>query len=275
MDEHSNTAAPMEHHEKPKIFSEPKREPVKSSSSPQADSQKPKDHSNVMIGLGIVQIIVLIFIAFQLSSIDLSPTGAVIADAPAPAVAAAPTPSAAPSAPVVDIEKLIDDDSVKGDPDAPVTIVEFSDFECPFCARFYTGAYAQIDQEYIQTGKVKLVYRDFPLSFHPNAQKAAEAAECAGEQGKYFEMHDILFERGVTGGSTSYKAFATEIGLDEQEFASCLDSGEMAAEVRQDMADGQRAGVQGTPAFFVNGQLISGAQPFPAFQAAIEQALAE
>src|SRR3989344_4465459 len=91
-----------------------------------------------------------------------------------------PTPS------VIDMEALLDDDSIRGDKDAPVTIVEWSDFECPFCARFFEQTLPSIEEEYIKTGKVKLIYRDFPLSFHTNAQKAAEAAECAGEQGKYW-----------------------------------------------------------------------------------------
>ena len=166
-----------------------------------------------------------------------------------------------------------DDDAFKGDKNAPVTIIEFSDYECPFCTRFYTQTLAQIQKEYIDTGKVKFVYRDFPLGFHQNAQKAAEAAECAGEQDKYFDMHDKLFENGVTGGVASFKQFAGQIGLNQGDFDNCLDSGEMADEVKKDMADGQSYGVQGTPAFFVNGKLISGAQPFSAFQQAIDAEL--
>src|SRR3989338_6612792 len=95
------------------------------------------------------------------------------------------------------IQASADDDPVKGSADAKITIVEFSDFQCPFCARFYTETLPMIEKNYIDTGKVKLVYRDFPLSFHQNAQKAAEAAECAGEQVKYYEMHNMLFEKGV------------------------------------------------------------------------------
>ncbi|MGK0209072.1 MAG: protein-disulfide isomerase, partial [Patescibacteria group bacterium] len=125
----------------------------------------------------------------------------------------APTPS-----PIINMDGLEDDDAVLGDADAPVTIVEWSDYECPFCARFYSQTYDQIKSKYIETGKVKLVFRDFPLSFHNNAQKAAEAAECAGEQGKYYEMHDLLFESGVTGGVASYKQYAASIGLDQGDF---------------------------------------------------------
>ena len=216
----------------------------------------------------IVQIVLLLFIVVKLPSgevvneINGAPSGAAVADQ-------------RPSAPttVVDMESLIDDDAIEGDPDAPVTIIEWSDYECPFCARFYSQTLNQIRTQYIETGKAKLVFRDFPLSFHQQAQKAAEAAECAGEQDKYFEMHDLLFEQGVSGGVASFKSYASQIGLDTAEFNSCLDSGKMANEVRKDFADGQQAGISGTPGFIVNGKLISGAQPFAAFAQIIEAEL--
>ena len=141
------------------------------------------------------------------------------------------------------VQVSIDDDTIKGDSNAPVTIVEFSDFQCPFCARFYTGAYQQIKQQYIDTGKVKFVYRDFPLGNHEYAQKAAESEECADDQGKYYEMHDKLFETGLL-------------------------------DVQKDFKDGQAAGVDGTPQFFINGIRVRGAQPFSAFQQIIEAELA-
>jgi len=174
-----------------------------------------------------------------------------------------------------DTTLLIDDDAVKGNSNAPVTIVEWSDYECPFCARFYSQTLKQLEKEYIDTGKVRFVYRDFPLSFHKNAQKAAEAAECAGEQGKYFEMHDMLFEKGVSGGITSFKQFAEEIGLDTAEFDECLDSEAMASEVQKDFIDGQKVGIKGTPGFVINKQVVSGAQPFSVFQQIIEAELAK
>jgi protein-disulfide isomerase len=201
--------------------------------------------------------------------------GSVQAAQPRQAAAPAQPRPAAPSAPSIDMKTLIDDDTVKGNADAPVTIVEFSDFECPFCERFYSSTLKQIDDTYIKTGKVKLVYRDFPLGFHANAQKAAEAAECAGEQGKFWEMHDALFDNGVAGGVASFKRFATDLGLDTGKFDVCLDTGAMTAEVKKDMADGQRAGVTGTPAFFINGQLVTGAQPFENFRQIIEAELAK
>lgn len=181
---------------------------------------------------------------------------------------------AAPSAPA-DMKTLIDDDSIKGDVNAKVTIVEWSDYECPFCTKFYEQTLPSIQSEYIDTGKVNFVYRDFPLNFHKNAQKAAEAAECAGEQEKYFEMHDLLFDKGVAGGVSSFKQFASQIGLDTSKFNDCLDSGAMASEVQADMQAGAAAGIRGTPGFIINGQLISGAQPFSAFKQIIDAELAK
>ncbi|MBS1267215.1 MAG: hypothetical protein MAG795_01187 [Candidatus Woesearchaeota archaeon] len=180
----------------------------------------------------------------------------------------------APSAPTLDMAKLLDDDAVKGDENALVTIVEWSDFECPFCARFYSQTLPQIQKDYIDTGKVKFIYRDFPLNFHANAQKAAEAAECAGEQGKYWEMHDKLFEGGVESGVSLFKTYATEINLNTKKFNSCLDSGKMASEVATDMQAGKQVGITGTPGFIINGKLVSGAQPFGVFKNEIEEALA-
>ena len=175
--------------------------------------------------------------------------------------------------PTVDLSNIEDDDPVDGSSDAPVTIVEFSDYECPFCGRFYNDALKQIRSEYIDTGKVRVVYRDFPLSFHPDAQKAAEAAECAGKQNKYWEMHDKLFENNTALGVANLKQYAVDIGLNAEQFNSCLDNGETASEIRADFSDGSAAGVSGTPTFFINGQKIVGAQPYAAFKAAIDAAL--
>lgn len=175
----------------------------------------------------------------------------------------------------ISLATLIDDDSVKGSPDAPVTIIEFSDYECSFCQRFYEGTYQQIKENYIDTGKVNLVYRDFPLNFHQNAQKAAEAAECAGEQEMYYEMHDKLFGEGVEGGTDTFKKYAQEIGLDQEQFDACLDSGAMRNEVKNDLEDGQKLGISGTPSFIINGELVVGAQPYSVLSEKIDNALNE
>ncbi len=167
-----------------------------------------------------------------------------------------------------------DDDPVMGDEDADVTIIEFSDYQCPFCEKFYSQTLPQLKKDYIDTGKVKLVYRDYPLPFHPFAEKAAEAANCAGEQGKYFAMHDKIFANQATLNEENLKVWGASIGLDANKFNSCLDSGKMAAEIAKDLADGNAAGVSGTPSFFVNGKILVGAQPFAAFKTVIDQELA-
>ena len=167
----------------------------------------------------------------------------------------------------------VDNDPVKGKPDAPVTIIEFSDFQCPFCAKFYQEAYPQIIKEYVDTGKVKLVYRDYPLGFHPNAQKAAEASECAHEQNKFWEMHDKLFENQESLSEVNYKKWATELGMDSNKFNDCLDTGKYEEEVQKDLQAGSDAGVSGTPGFFVNHQIISGAVPFAVFKEVIDAEL--
>jgi protein-disulfide isomerase len=176
-----------------------------------------------------------------------------------------------PSTPV---DVSVDDDPVKGEKNAPVTIIEFSDFQCPFCGRFFLEALPQIEEKYIKTGKARLVYRDFPLSsLHPMAQKAAEASECADEQGKFWEMHDKIFQNQGTLSLSNLKQWATDLKLDTKRFNTCLDSSKYASEVQKDFNDGQAAGVSGTPSFFINGQLLVGAQPFSSFQAAIESEL--
>ncbi len=174
----------------------------------------------------------------------------------------------------VNAEDYLDDDPVLGDKNAPLTIVEFSDFQCPFCARFRQQTFDQIKKQYIDTGKVKFAFRDFPLtSIHPMAQKSAEAAECADEQGKFWEYHDVIFERQSSLSLSSLKQWAGELNLDTNKFNQCLDSGKYEDEVNKDLRDATSSGGQGTPYFIVGNQPLSGAQPFSAFQAAIESQL--
>ncbi len=166
-----------------------------------------------------------------------------------------------------------DDDEVLGNKNAPVTIIEFSDFQCPYCAKFYLETFPEIYENYIKTGKARFVYRDFPLSFHPNAQKAAEAAECAGNQDKFWEMSDKIFKNQKALDNDNLKVYAKEIGLNEDAFGKCLDKGEAANEVKKDFEEGAKYGVQGTPAFFINGISVSGAQPYSVFEKIIEEEL--
>ncbi len=187
---------------------------------------------------------------------------------------AAQQPQVQPTAPPAYIEGVsADDDPVLGPDDAPVTIVEFSDFQCPFCKRFVDQTFAQLQQEY--GDQIRIVYRDFPLTqIHPDAQRSAEAAECADEQGKFWEMHDAMFASQALGlGVEQLAGYAEDIDLDVDEFAECLDSGKYTDEVEKDLQDGSRYGVTGTPTFFINGYRLVGAQPFEAFKALIDREL--
>jgi len=160
---------------------------------------------------------------------------------------------------------------IRGNINAPITLVEFSDFECPFCEKIYPTL-NKILNDY--QDKVKLVYKYFPLSFHPNAQKAAEAAECAAEQGKFWEYHDKLFTYQASGFSLDkFKQWAKDLGLNSAQFNGCLDSGKYASKVQTDFQEGQQKGVSGTPATFVNGQLVIGAQPYEVFKQIIDNLL--
>ena len=160
----------------------------------------------------------------------------------------------------------------KGPKDAKVTIIEFSDFQCPFCSR----GKASIDEVVKAYGnKVRVVFRDFPLSFHEHAQKAAEAGHCADEQGKFWEMHDWMFANQGSLTVDALEGAAAKIGLDSAKFTSCLTSGKFAGAVAENQKAGTQAGVRGTPAFFINGVFINGAQPFEKFKTEIDKALSK
>ena len=180
-------------------------------------------------------------------------------------------------------QNIEDNDPALGSPNAPVVLVEFSDFQCPFCRKFWSDSLPQIKEKYIKTGKVRFVYRDFPLSnIHPGAEPAAQAAECAEDQGKFWEMHDKIFgEQEKLGQGTinfeigDIKRWAREIGLDGAALDTCLDSEKYKAEVAKDYSDGASLGVSGTPHVFVNGKLlIRGALPFEQIDQLIQQELA-
>lgn len=174
-------------------------------------------------------------------------------------------------------------DPVKGSPDAPVTIIEYSEYQCPFCARFVQETLPLIEENYITTGKVRLIFRNFPV--HQQAVFAAGAAVCAQEGDEFWQMHDTLFaQQGEWSGNPDFmelfEGYAQDIGLDTEQFTSCLipEEGkepEWLEKLKKDFEAGQEAGVQGTPSFFISDQSIVGAQPFEVFQEAIEQELAK
>ena len=169
----------------------------------------------------------------------------------------------------------------RGAEDAAVTIVEFSDYQCPFCQRHFEQTMPQLVEDYIDTGLVRYIFKDFPLtSLHPQAIEASLAAECAGEQDAYWEMHDKLFGEqqrwsGQANSAEGYSAFAEEIGIDASAFDQCMVEERYLDNIQQNFQEGVGAGVTGTPAFFINGQFVSGAQPYEVFQQIIDSLLAE
>ena len=158
----------------------------------------------------------------------------------------------------------------KGSTSAPIEMIEFSDFQCPFCLRAdptvrqVLGTYGD---------RIRFVYRHNPLPNHPNARPAAEAAACAGEQGKFWPYHDRLFANPTKLSDADFKQAAVELGLNAPQFNACVDTHKLKAQVDADIKDGEEAGVNGTPAFFVNGRMISGAQPYDVFKKMIDEEL--
>ncbi len=188
--------------------------------------------------------------------------------------------------PTLPVKISADDDPIIGNPEAPITIIEFSDFQCPFCARFHVQTLPLLLEEYIEQGKVKLVFRDFPIqSIHPNALPASVAAECANEQGEFKAMHDILFDNQSQWSSqetfdaiSMFSQYAAQIQLDQETFDSCLNDGKYIEEIRNDLDDGRSYDVTGTPGFFVGNDKIGyvelkGAQPFESFKKVIDAQL--
>ncbi|KKQ48345.1 MAG: DSBA oxidoreductase [Candidatus Shapirobacteria bacterium GW2011_GWE1_38_10] len=246
-----------------------------------------KFHPIVTPVLVILLIIGSFFLGSLTTRVKLLEKGGTTPGAQAPANGQAQAPQ--PERPTKGVA-TIDDDPILGDKNAPITIIEFSDYECPFCKRHFTDTYPKLIKEYIDTGKARLVFRDFPLSFHdPMATKEAIAANCAKDQGgdkKYFEFHGEIFKRTTSNGNglddAKLKTIATDLKLNMNSFNTCLTNKAMEDEVKKDLADGSAAGASGTPTFLigkttadgkVDGDLLIGAQPFAAFQAVIDPLL--
>jgi len=159
-----------------------------------------------------------------------------------------------------------------GNEDAVVTIVEFSDYQCAYCAKFTLESFNQLKEDYIDTGKVYFIHKHFPLErIHEKAFKAAEASYCAKEQDKFWEMHEKLFKNMEELSIEDLKIYANELGLNQAEFDNCLDSSLMAKKVRADIEDGQTLDITGTPVFYINGREVIGAQPYELFAQIIEE----
>lgn len=196
-----------------------------------------------------------------------------------PTVTAAANEPAEPEPPAVvsiDAGKL----PLLGNENAKVTVVEFSDFQCPYCEKFFTDTFSQLKTDYIDSGKIKFAFRHFPLPFHQNSQKAHEASECANEQGKFWDYHDLLFqnqaswsEQTDTDVIDSFVSYAGQAGLDTAQFRSCLESSKYASRIQDDLSAGQKVQVDGTPAFFINGHRLTGSQPFSEFKKVIDEQL--
>ena len=207
---------------------------------------------------------------------DLQEIKRLLAARPAPAAAAAPEQA---------LNAIISVDGVpfKGDKNARLTLVEFSEFQCPFCGRHVRETYPQLEKDYIQTGKVKYFFRDLPLeSIHKNAFKASEAAHCAGEQGKFWEMHDRLFANQNALEPAMLTGHALAVGVDTKKFQACLDNGKYAAEIRKGIAEANKYGITGTPTSVIGltqpsdpktikvVKVIRGAQSIAAFKEALD-----
>lgn len=207
---------------------------------------------------------------------------------PIPTYNPVPAPAAAPAqpSPPAKIAISIGGSPVIGSAAASVTMVEFSDFQCPFCGAFYSQTFSQVEKNYIDSGKIRFVFKNMPLtSIHPNALEAALAAECANEQGKFWQYHDWLFTNqnswvglNSTGVTGAFKQYASMLGLDTGRFNSCLDSEKYSSAVNKDSQDGAAYGVTGTPTFFIGSDqkgyvAISGAQPFSVFAQQLDSEL--
>ena len=185
--------------------------------------------------------------------------------------------------PALPLKISSENNPVIGNPDAPITIIEFSDFQCPFCAKFHMQTLPTIMDEYINKGTVKLVFRDFPIqSIHPNAVPASIAAECANEQGEFEQMYHMLFEKQKEWSNletsyaiTAFNQYASELQLNEEKFDSCIKNVKYIEEVQKDLNEGRTYGVTGTPGFFIGNEEIGfmelkGAQPFESFKKIID-----
>jgi protein-disulfide isomerase len=229
----------------------------------------------------VVLLIAFLVIGYLIGKVETLQKGAATAAVPAQNGQTAPAQPQAPTAPdqKTVLSKLkMGHLPADGKDNAKVTIVEFSDFQCPFCGRFYKDTLPQLRKDYIDSGKVKLYFRHFPLDFHPQAKPLAIAAECANDQGKFWQMHDTIFDNNDKVGTMTnddYKKWAADLGLNTATFNSCVDAKNHADQIDADQKAGAEVGVSGTPTFYINGQQLVGAQPYASFKAVIDAELSK
>ncbi len=233
--------------------------------------------TGLFLGISISSLLALLAILSMLMGGRMLGGQVAVNTPPAQVAPTANDPSTPP--PSQPVAEVTDKDHILGPKDAKVTLIEYSDFQCPFCAR-HEPTVQKIMKDFPKD--VRLVYRHYPLSFHPNAQKAAEASECAAKLGgnnAFWAMHGKLFQSGDTlngaVGADFYQNLAKDLKLDVAKFKTCMDSGETASIVSNDMTTGNNSGVEGTPATFVNGRLVSGAVPYETLKAAVVAAGAQ
>lgn len=221
---------------------------------------------------------------FKIAGADSPKENKVVAQVVAPQAAVQPNPSAP-------VKVDISNSPILGDKNATLTLVEFSDYECPFCKKSFDELLPELKKNYISTGKLRLIYKNLPLSFHQNAAKEAEASLCAKDQGgdtAFYKYHDQIFTKTTSNGTgitlDQLPVLAKGIGLNVTQFQKCLDSAKFKAQVDKDLAEAQKVGASGTPTWFlgkttsndsVDGVIMVGAQPFSTFKTAIDQALSQ
>jgi len=273
-------------------MSKKQKHPSPSASRPKAGSQKPLAQTNGagrfaglrrILAIGVLGVAILA-LAWAGNLFLTQGTRPVVAPTIPPTVTPIPTVNrlATPTTPLPTAtpRPSVRVDRIKGNPAARVTITEFSDFQCPYCALYATQIYPQLDEKYIKTGKVKYLFRPIVLPQHRQAQKATEAAECAGDQGRYWEMHDLLFAQQSLWAEkpdavNTFKGFAQKLGLDGATFQQCLDSGKYANVPTENAGDARRLGVTGTPTFIIGNRILPGAYPLETFVQLIEEELAK
>ena len=228
-----------------------------------------------------ILLVLLIIFSFLLGAMttQLASTGSLGKSIPTDLQTDTGTPGQPAPGEKVDVE--VGSLPVLGNENAPVTLIEFSDFQCPFCKQWFDQTKDQLIKEYVDTGKVKFAYRQYPIpQLHPNAQKASEASECANDQDKFWEYHDLLFTQqdswaSLADPSGQFSTYAGNLGMNTSSFDSCLSSGKYADKVSEDVQAGTAAGVSGTPTFFINGTPLVGAQPYDSFKTLIDQELSK